>query len=63
MGNLKNLEVIVPFDSTLQASQESEGLKFMPLWIPESSTHKTWKFMQGSNLKDRTNSVIHQLTL
>jgi hypothetical protein len=51
MKNLKNLKEIVPFYSILQASQESTGLKFMPS-IPESSTHKTLKFMQGSNLKD-----------
>src|SRR5215469_12461049 len=42
MRNLKNLEEIAPFDSILQASQESMGLKFMPLWIPESSTYKTY---------------------
>src|SRR5215510_13837214 len=53
MRNLKNLVEISPFDSILQASQESTGLKFMPSWIPESSTQKTWKFVQRSNLKDR----------
>jgi hypothetical protein len=31
----------VPFDSILQGSQESMGFKFMPLWISESSTHKS----------------------
>jgi hypothetical protein len=46
-----------------QYIESSTGLKFMPLWISEPSTHKTWKFMRGNNLKDHTKSVIHQLTL
>jgi hypothetical protein len=57
MRNLKNSEKIVPFNSVLQASQESTGLKLMPLCIPEPSTHKTLKLY-----KQWTYKCVHILS-